>query len=68
MVFRDKKFEYKARYLKELSALPEDHCGAKQFIGSRIGVLKRKLNDPLIKGQERQVIMDLIEVYKKIMK
>ena len=68
MVYRDRRFEYKQKYLRELSGLPDEIISAKQYINVRLTQLKKKLKDPTINKQEIKVIKNLIKIYELSLK
>jgi len=68
MVYRDRRFEYKQKYLRELSGLPDEIISAKQYINVRLTQLKKKLKDPTINKQEIKVIKNLIKIYEMSLK
>jgi len=68
MVYRDRRFEYKKKYLRELSEMPDETISAKQFINARLTQLKKKLKDPTINKQEIKVIKNLIKIYELSLK
>jgi hypothetical protein len=63
MVYREKRFEYKKKYLIELSKLPDTKTTARQFLSQRITKLKIALKDPTVSKSEKKTIKNIIEIY-----
>lgn len=63
---KDYIYEYKRKYLKELGDFPSSKVKARQFIGCRLGSLRKQLK---IEKRPRYkiVLRKLINIYEKLM-